>query len=82
MKQFERKDMTGASFKNDKRTGENPPVETMKARIGGIEYRGAAWIEKSKSGTAYKSWKFETEEDAAKKTKTKSAVPFDDPLEF
>jgi hypothetical protein len=55
VKQFERKDMTGASFKNDKRTGEKSPVETMKARINGVDIRGAAWLEKSKSGTMYKS---------------------------
>ena len=39
-KQYERKDMTDVSFKNDERTGEKSPVEIMRVRISGIDYRG------------------------------------------
>ena len=75
MKQsFERKNNRGASFKNDKKTSGNSPVETGKFRIGGVDYRGSAWLNKSKSGP-YKSWKFEPEADAAKR-----AAPFNDDI--
>ena len=77
MKQsIERKNNSGVSFKNDKRTGENSPVETGRFRIGGVDFRGSAWINKSKNGTPYKSWKFEPEADAPKK----ATHPFNDDI--
>jgi uncharacterized protein (DUF736 family) len=49
----QRKDNSGALFKNDRKQTENHPDYTGQAVINGVEYWISAWINKSNSGIKY-----------------------------
>ena len=55
---FEQKDMTGALFKNDKRSNDRAPDYTGNCKVGGRELRLAAWLKKDRNGKAYMSLSF------------------------
>lgn len=55
---YEQKELTGALFKNDKRSNENAPNAKGTAKIDGVEYYVAAWTKKDKNGNPWQSLSF------------------------
>jgi hypothetical protein len=53
-----RKDLTGALYKNDKRTTDKQPLYKGSCVIGGVEYWIASWLNDGDRGK-YMSLKFE-----------------------
>jgi cytochrome b involved in lipid metabolism len=47
---FEKRDMSGAIFKNDKATSDKAPGYTGYILINGIEYDLSAWLKEGKKG--------------------------------
>ena len=54
---MERKDNTGALFKNDKKGNDKAPDYKGKVMVSGEEMEIAAWVTQSKKGTTYMSVK-------------------------
>lgn len=54
----EQKDNTGVLFANDKKNSDRDPDGKGSATIGGIEYWVSSWVNRSKSGHAYKTLRF------------------------
>lgn len=50
MARFENKDLTGALFKNEYKQKPNQPDLTGTCRIGGVDYKIAAWTKTTQSG--------------------------------
>ena len=65
----EKKDNSGALFKNDKGDNEKRPDYTGPAVVGGVEYRVSAWLNESKKGTKYFGLAFDI-------PKEKGEIPF------
>jgi hypothetical protein len=47
---FEKRDMSGAIFKNDKATSDKAPGYTGYVLVNGIEYDLSAWLKEGKRG--------------------------------
>lgn len=86
---FERQDMTGSLFENDKKEKESQPDMTGVIQVHGEDLRIAAWMKESKSGKEYLSisisefdpeYSGKSEKPATKSTKTskKKAKPVED----
>lgn len=58
----QRKDNTGAIFKNDKKESDSHPDYKGQAMIDGSEYWISVWINESKAGRKYMSVKFNQKE--------------------
>ena len=56
---YNRKDMSGALFANDKKTQPNHPNAKGTALIAGVEYSVSAWTKTDKNGKKYQSMSFE-----------------------
>jgi len=52
---FEQKELSGALFKNKRRTQPSHPDYTGQAKIDGIEYWVSAWIKNTPNGDKYMS---------------------------
>ena len=60
---YEHKENSGSIFQNDKEGKEARPDYTGTARIGGVDYRIASWINNTKDGKEYLSLKYELQEE-------------------
>lgn len=56
--EHQRKDNTGAIFKNDRKESDSHPDYKGQAMIDGSEYWISVWFNKSKAGNKYMSVKF------------------------
>ena len=56
--QYEIKDESGSLFKNEEKSKPNAPDLTGNCKIGGKEWRVAAWMNESKKGKKYYALKF------------------------
>jgi len=71
--------MSGALFRNEKKTTESHPDYKGSCEVDGVEYWISSWINISKAGQKYMSLKFQPKEDVAEATKTFDAddsIPF------
>lgn len=55
---FVQRDMSGALFRNDRRTQDNHPNHTGTCMIDGKEYRVSAWVKTSGAGNKFFSMAF------------------------
>jgi uncharacterized protein (DUF736 family) len=60
---FEKRDLSGALFKNDKRGNDKAPDYSGDCMVDGREYRLAAWIKESKGGSKFMSLAFTAKEE-------------------
>jgi uncharacterized protein (DUF736 family) len=58
-----KRDNSGALFKNDKKESDNHPDYKGSAMIDGTEYWVSSWINESKNGQKYMSLKYTIKED-------------------
>lgn len=63
MANFVPKNLSGALFKNKRKTTDRHPDYTGNASIEGTEYQISAWLNTSKSGEKYMSLTFQVRED-------------------
>lgn len=59
---YEIKENSGSLFKNDRKEKEGHPDYKGSANIAGIEYWVSAWINKTKDGKSYMSFKYQLKE--------------------
>ena len=59
---YEQRDLSGAIFKNEKRTTDNHPQFTGKALIDGVEYWVSGWTKKDKNSDTWVSLSFKKKE--------------------
>lgn len=52
---FEQKELSGALFRNKRKTKSDHPEYTGQAKIDGIEYWVSAWLKETSSGEKYMS---------------------------
>lgn len=84
---MDKKDNSGALFKNNKKTTDNHPDETGTIMVDGKEYWVCSWDKVAKSGVVYRSLSIKSKEEAfkeAKKVVTKigqETVGFADPFD-
>lgn len=50
MNDGQKRDNSGALFRNDRKTKENQPSHTGIATIGGVDYYISAWVKEGRSG--------------------------------
>lgn len=55
---YDKKDNTGALFKNERATSDTHPQATGSATIDGVEYFVDAWTNQDRNGNRYQSLKF------------------------
>jgi len=55
---FEKRDLTGSLFKNDKKISDSSPQYTGTITIDGVDYWQSAWVKESKSGLKFFSQSF------------------------
>lgn len=60
---FEQKELSGALFKNKRRTQSNHPEYTGQTKINGIEYWISAWIKEKSNGEKYFSIAYKVKDD-------------------
>lgn len=75
----ERKDNSGALFRNDKKETDKHPDYTGSAMIDGSEYFLSAWLNESKHGVKYMSLSFKDKDysgQPAKKEVFSDDIPF------
>lgn len=75
MAEFEQRDMSGALFKNERKTKDNQPDYTGSATIEGKQWFIAAWLKKSAAGKVYMSLAF-SEPREGKKIDDSDDIPF------
>lgn len=71
---YEQKELGGALFKNDKGDNQSRPDYRGDCKIGGVEYRIAAWLKDGNKGK-FMSLKFSVKDDAAEPPKPQGAAP-------
>ncbi len=64
MSEYEKKDNSGALFKNDKKESDSHPDYKGSAMIDGSEYWVNGWINTSKAGTKYMKFSYSPKEQA------------------
>lgn len=72
-------ELSGALFKNQRKSNEKQPDYRGQATIDGVDYRLAAWIKKSKRGDTYMSLAFtekDEETDSAPEDEPDDDIPF------
>lgn len=72
-------ELSGALFKNQRKSKETQPDYRGQATIGGVDYWLAAWIKKSKKGYTYMSLAFtakDEETDSAPADEPDDGIPF------
>ena len=67
---YEQRDLSGAIFKNEKRTTDNHPQLTGKALIDGVEYWVSGWTKKDKNSDTWVSLSFKKKEPRAAESTT------------
>jgi uncharacterized protein (DUF736 family) len=60
---YEHKENSGSIFRNDKEGKETRPDYTGTAKIDGVDYRVASWVNTTQEGKEYLSLKFELQEE-------------------
>ena len=60
---YEHKENSGSIFQNDKEGKEARPDYTGTAKVDGVDYRIASWINNTKDCKEYLSLKFELQEE-------------------
>jgi len=55
---YEKRDLTGTLFKNDKMMNEKSPQYTGTVTIDGVDYWQSAWLKEGKSGVKFFSQSF------------------------
>lgn len=73
---YEKKDLTGALFPNDKKEKDTHPDHKGDALIDGVEYWVSGWDKESKNGVKYISLALKKKE--AKTQRQESVNPIDD----
>ena len=84
---FEQRDMSGALFRNAKKSEENHPSATGTVMIEGIEYYISSWTKTTKSGDKFQSLSFKRKDTAqkagiAKAKEALGAPDFNDDIPF
>ena len=59
---YEIKENSGSLFKNDRKEKEGHPDYKGSANIAGLEYWVSAWVNKTKDGKSYMSFKYQLKE--------------------
>ena len=60
---YEHKENSGSIFRNDKEVKEARPDYTGTAKIDGVDYRVASWVNTTQEGKEYLSLKFELQKE-------------------
>ncbi len=60
---FEQRDLSGALFKNKRKTAPGHPEYTGQAKIEGVEYWVSAWLKETQSGEKYMSLAYTRKDD-------------------
>ena len=60
---YKHKENSGSIFRNDKEGKETRPDYTGTAKIDGVDYRVASWVNTTQEGKEYLSLKFELQEE-------------------
>ena len=60
---YEHKENSGSIFRNDKEGKEARPDYTGTAKVDGVDYRVASWVNTTQEGKEYLSLKFELQEE-------------------
>ena len=74
---MEKRDNSGALFKNDRKTTDNQPDYSGSALIGGVDMWISAWIKKG-NGKTFMSLAFKPKDDSAPTKATKITKPDND----
>lgn len=69
--------LSGALFKNDKKTKDTDPLYKGNCEIDGRSFWVSSWVNKSKDGVSYMSLKF-TPKDSQAPVATATATPDED----
>jgi len=80
---FEKRDLTGSLFKNDKMMSDSSPQYTGSITIDGVDYWQSAWVKEGKTGVKFFSQSFKRKDAPSQSQSTapqKSLV--DDDLPF
>jgi len=80
---FEKRDLTGSLFKNDKMMSDSSPQYTGSITIDGVDYWQSAWVKEGKTGVKFFSQSFKRKDAPSQSQNTapqKSLV--DDDLPF
>jgi|TARA_R100001594_G_scaffold133_3_gene623 uncharacterized protein (DUF736 family) len=60
---YEHKENSGSIFRNDKEGKEARPDYTGTAKVDGVDYRVASWVNTTQEGKEYLSLKFELQKE-------------------
>lgn len=85
MATYQAKNLSGALFKNKRKTTDRHPDYTGSAYINGVEFQLSAWLNTSKSGEKYMSLTFQErpmDQGASNPTGPASFDNFDDDIPF
>jgi hypothetical protein len=75
---FEKKDNSGAIFKNKNPKNDKSPPLTGKAMIGGVEYWVSAWSKTDKNGEKWISFSVNAMNPSSTQTQTARVVDLDE----
>jgi hypothetical protein len=81
---YEKRDLTGTLFKNDKMMNEKSPQYTGTVTIDGVDYWQSAWVKEGKSGVKFFSQSFKRKDAPAQSYNEppKRSAPIDDDIPF
>lgn len=83
---FEQRDMSGALFRNAKKSEENHPSATGTAMIDGVMYYISSWTKTTKAGDKFQSLSFKRKDEVHKSgvdnAKKAIAGDFNDDIPF
>jgi phage protein U len=81
---YEKRDLTGTLFKNDKMMSESSPQYTGTVTIDGVDYWQSAWVKEGKSGVKFFSQSFKRKDAPAARREepTKKAFVDDSEIPF
>ena len=85
MAAYQTRDLSGALFKNKRKTTDRHPDYTGSALINGKEYQISSWLNTSKSGEKYMSLTFQerpTDQGNSSPSNTTSFDDFSDDVPF
>lgn len=75
---FEKRDLTGSLFKNDKKISDNSPQYTGTITIDGVDYWQSAWVKESKNGLKFFSQSFKKKDAPTNQHETPKLIMDDD----
>jgi phage protein U len=81
---YEKRDLTGTLFKNDKMMSESSPQYTGTVTIDGVDYWQSAWVKQGASGVKFFSQSFKRKDapTARREEPTKKAFVDDPEIPF